>query len=136
MNKLQLERHKKMIENDLRLRQAKHRIVREDFFVNSDDRYDDLDQATRDNDQSMSMRMSNKDNLYIKKLKDALLRVGEGTYGICEDCGSEIELNRLKARLTATKCVSCKEDEERQELLTATGRKHKSLGESFSKQYA
>jgi DnaK suppressor protein len=37
----------------------------------------------------------------------ALARVGDGTYGVCEDCGRGIPSGRLDARPTATRCVDC-----------------------------
>lgn len=111
------------------------RVIREDFTVNNDDRYDEVDQATTDVEQSMRMRLRNREILYLKKIDEALLRIEDGIFGECEVCENDIELRRLEARPTATLCVSCKEDEERKEVLTAAGRKHKSLGETFSRSY-
>lgn len=112
------------------------RVVREDFSVCADDRYDEIDQATTDIEQSMRMRLLNRETLYIKKIEEALKRIEEGTFGECEDCGEDIEVRRLEARPTATLCVSCKEEEERREGLTAAGREHKSLGATFSRKFA
>src|SRR3954462_11436643 len=112
------------------------RVVREDFEVCPDDRYDEIDQATTDIEQSMRMRLRNREVLYIKKVDEALERIEDGTFGECEDCGEDIELKRLEARPTATLCVSCKEEQERKEVLTAAGRQHKSMGETFSRRYA
>ena len=39
----------------------------------------------------------------------ALERMGEGTYGICEQCGREIALERLDALPSTRLCVSCKQ---------------------------
>jgi DnaK suppressor protein len=112
------------------------RVLREDFSVCADDRYDEIDQATTDIEQSMRMRLRNREILFIKKIQDALGRIDEGSFGECEDCGEDIELRRLEARPTATLCVSCKEEQERREILTASGREHKSLGTSFSRRFA
>ncbi|MBC7690360.1 MAG: TraR/DksA C4-type zinc finger protein [Methylotenera sp.] len=111
-------------------------IVRDEFSVNSDDRYDEIDQASTDMEQAMRMRLCNREVIFVKKIDEALKRIEEGTFGECEECGEDIELRRLEARPTATLCVSCKEEEERRETLTAAGREHKSLGETFSKRYA
>ena len=112
------------------------RVLREDFSVCPDDRYDEIDQATTDIEQAMRMRLRNREILYIKKIEEALKRIEEGTFGECEECGEDIELRRLEARPTATLCVSCKEEEERREILTAAGREHKSLGDTFSRKFA
>lgn len=112
------------------------KVVREDFTVCADDRYDEIDQATVDIEQSMRMRLRNRETLYIKKVDEALRRIEDGTFGECEECGEDIEIRRLEARPTATLCVGCKEDQERKEILTAAGREHKSLGASFSRRLA
>ena len=40
-------------------------------------------------------------------IKNALLKIGKGTYGKCERCGKQIEVGRLLAMPTATYCLSC-----------------------------
>ncbi len=45
-----------------------------------------------------------------KKLQNiikALQKIAEGTYGICEKCQQEIDLNRLKASPSAKNCLKC-----------------------------
>ena len=112
------------------------RVVREDFAICEDDRYDEVDLAATDIEQSMRMRLRNRETLYIKKMDEALKRIEDGTFGECEDCGEDIELRRLEARPTATLCVFCKEEQEKREVLTAWGREHKSLGTAFSRKFA
>jgi len=136
MRKETVKRFKKLFENEKNKTIFNDRILRDDFSVNADDRYDEIDQATTDVEQSMRMRLCNREVLYLKKLDDALARIEDGTFGECDDCGEDIELKRLEARPTATLCVSCKEDQERKEIHTAVGREHKSLGESFSRRFA
>lgn len=136
MNKKSLKKFQKVFEEQRHSILYNDRILREDFSVNSDDRYDEVDQATTDIEQSMRMRLRNRELLYIRKIEDALKRIADGTFGECETCGEDIELRRLEARPTATLCVACKEEEERSEVLTAAGRQHKSLGEVFAQQGA
>lgn len=136
MNKEKLKKFKKVFEKQRTSILFNDRVVREDFSVCSDDRYDEIDQATTDIEQSMRMRLRNREVLYIKKVDEALKRIEEGTFGECENCGEDIELRRLEARPTATLCVSCKEEQERKEMFTSLGREHKSLGDSFSRKFA
>lgn len=136
MNKEKMKKFKKLFESQRKSVLFNDRIVREDFGVCADDRYDEIDQATTDIEQSMRMRLRNRESLYIKKLDEALKRIEDGCFGECESCGEDIELRRLEARPTATLCVSCKEEQERKEVLTAHGRESKSLGETFSRKYA
>jgi DnaK suppressor protein len=136
MNKEKLKKFKRIFEAQRQSLLFNDRIVREDFGVNSDDRYDEIDQATTDVEQSMRMRLRNRESLYIKKVDEALLRIEEGNFGECDECGEDIELRRLEARPTATLCVSCKEDQERKEAVSIYGRESKSMGEAFSRKYA
>ncbi len=134
MRKETLKKFKRIFEGQRKqLLFAGAKVVREDFGVNSDDRFDEIDQASTDVDKEMRMRLCNREMLYLKKLESALKRIEDGLFGLCDECNEDIELRRLEARPTANLCVSCKEEQERKEGLTAAGRKHKSLGESFSR---
>ena len=133
MKKSVLNRFKKVFEAQKHGILFNDRVLREDFSVNNDDRLDEIDQATTDVEQSMRMRLRNREILYLKKVDEALLRIEEGSFGECDSCGSDIEVRRLEVRPTATLCIACKEEEERKEVLTAVGRQHKSLGDTFSR---
>jgi DnaK suppressor protein len=136
VNKERLKKFKRIFEAQRKSLLFNDKIVRDDFSVNADDRYDEIDQATTDIEQSMRMRLRNRESLYLKKVDEALKRIAEGSFGECEECGEDIELRRLEARPTATLCVACKEDQEKKEILTASGREHKSLGQAFSRKFA
>lgn len=43
----------------------------------------------------------------LHKVERALARVDDGSYGICESCGSEIPMARLEVLPYATMCVTC-----------------------------
>ncbi|WP_169336963.1 TraR/DksA family transcriptional regulator [Amphritea japonica] len=55
----------------------------------------------------------------ILECKSALHRIEDGRYGGCENCGEEIELNRLMANPVAVLCVGC---QSRYELYRAGGK--------------
>jgi len=132
MNKTNLKKFQKIFEEQKKSLLFNDRIISEEYNLNNDDRFDEVDQAASDIEQSMRLRLRNREILYLKKINNALDRIADGSFGECDSCGEDIEIRRLMARPTATLCVACKEDEERQEVLTALGRKHKSLGESIS----
>ncbi len=48
----------------------------------------------------------------IENIKEALGRLDEGLYGLCERCGQKINPERLKILPDTTLCVSCKREEE------------------------
>ncbi|MBN2060894.1 MAG: RNA polymerase-binding protein DksA [Deltaproteobacteria bacterium] len=77
---------------------------------------DPADRATLESDRNFTLRIRDRERKLIGKIKDALERIENGTYGICESCGEEISEKRLKARPVTTLCIDCKkkqEDEER-----------------------
>ncbi len=73
---------------------------------------DPSDRATAESDRSFTLRIRDRERKLITKIQDALKRMDDGEYGICEECGEEISLARLKARPVTTLCVSCKARQE------------------------
>ena len=67
-----------------------------------------LDQATFEADRSFRLRMQDRENKLIRKIIQSLSRIEDGTFGICEVCGGEISIERLKARPVTTYCIACK----------------------------
>jgi len=49
----------------------------------------------------------------VRSIEEALLRIDEGEYGVCEECEEEIPLGRLKVLPFARLCVKCKSDLEK-----------------------
>ena len=121
MKKDQLRKFKKLFETQRNAIQVNHNsIICEDFRICPEDRYDEADQARADIEQAIRMQLKNREAAHIKRIEDALRRIEEGSFGLCEECDEDIELKRLEARPTATLCVACKEDQERREILTAS----------------
>ena len=50
-------------------------------------------------------RLRDKEKLLA--IEEALEKIREGTYGVCEECGDEIGAGRLKAMPLAKLCVTC-----------------------------
>ena len=73
---------------------------------------DPLDRANREQDFNLELRARDRERKLIKKIEQALDSLESGEYGYCEDCGTEIGVQRLDARPTATKCIDCKTFEE------------------------
>ncbi|RKX59367.1 MAG: RNA polymerase-binding protein DksA [Thermodesulfobacteriota bacterium] len=76
---------------------------------------DAIDQATRESDLAFELRLRDREQKLLKKIDKALKKIEEGTYGICEACGAEIDEKRLMARPEATLCIECKRAQERME---------------------
>lgn len=73
------------------------------------------DQASAEEDQRFSMRIMEREQNLLKKVNEALERMKNQTYGICEQCGENIPYKRLKARPVTTFCIECKTVQEQKE---------------------
>jgi RNA polymerase-binding protein DksA len=71
----------------------------------------DVGSTTLERDHEMSLANNARDML--DQIERALVKIEDGTYGVCESCGNAIGKGRLQAFPRATLCVSCKEREER-----------------------
>lgn len=78
------------------------------------------DQATAEQDQSLNIRMRGREQKLLVKIEGALERITNGTYGVCEECGEQIAMERLKARPVTTLCIECKTEQEAQEAMEIT----------------
>lgn len=76
---------------------------------------DDIDVSLEERQRAMELKLLGRQNFMLKKIDNALFKIKNGTFGICEECDGNIELNRLRARPVATQCIACKEEEERGE---------------------
>jgi DnaK suppressor protein len=78
-------------------------------LVRSDDvASDPIDKAALEADRNYTLRIRDRESHLIKKIKTAIIKIGEGSFGICESCGEEIALARLMARPVAAHCIQCK----------------------------
>jgi len=73
---------------------------------------DPTDRASLEADRNFMLRIRDRESKLIKKVKNALQRIENGTFGICEKCGEEINIERLKARPVTAQCIDCKTKEE------------------------
>jgi DnaK suppressor protein len=73
---------------------------------------DPTDRASMESNRNSMLRMRDRDRKLIFKIQQALQRLNDGEYGICEECGEEIGIERLKARPVTTLCIDCKSNQE------------------------
>ena len=73
---------------------------------------DPTDRASLESDRNFMLRIRDREHKLIKKIKKALARIENGTFGVCDTCGEDISIARLKARPVTTQCIDCKTKEE------------------------
>jgi DnaK suppressor protein len=76
---------------------------------------DPTDRATLEEERGFELRLRDRDRKLIKKIKEALQRIDDGTFGVCSECSQKIGEARLRLRPVTTLCLECKEEEERRE---------------------
>jgi DnaK suppressor protein len=74
---------------------------------------DIYDQASSERDRELGLLLGDREREKIHSIDEALLRISEGDYGICEECDEDIPLGRLKAMPFTRHCVKCKSDLEK-----------------------
>jgi DnaK suppressor protein len=75
------------------------------------------DQASAETDRNFMLRLRGREQRLLKKIDEAISRIENGTFGICDDCGNEIDIKRLEARPVTTMCIECKTLQEEEEKL-------------------
>jgi len=76
---------------------------------------DEADVAASALNQSVAMKMRDRERTLLLKIEQALNRIADGSFGVCDGCEEPIEPKRLQARPMADLCIRCKEAQEREE---------------------
>lgn len=86
--------------------------------IPQDESPDFADQASMETESIIIFRIRERESRFIRKINDALMRLEDGTFGMCQGCGGEISVRRLMIRPIATLCITCKENQETEEKLS------------------
>lgn len=120
MKKKDLEKFaKRLVEEKTKLLTRTERNKKEDITLNPEDLADEVDLASSELNQSVALRLRDRERLLLHKIEIALSKIDTGTFGVCEGCEEPIEVKRLEARPVAELCIRCKEAQERKEKIYA-----------------
>jgi len=86
------------------------------------ERGDEGDDSFADIIADMDISMVTRDVDELRDVEAARVRLADGTYGVCSDCGNEIADERLLAYPTAKRCIICQTAYERRRSTTAPAR--------------
>jgi len=78
---------------------------------------DPNDRASLESDRNFELRIRDRERKLIMKMQEAIKRMDDGVFGICEVCGGLISEKRLMARPVTTLCIDCKMKQEKMEKL-------------------
>jgi DnaK suppressor protein len=81
---------------------------------NKDEGMDTYDLASEERDREINFILSDRERMKIRQIDDALGRIDDGSYGVCESCGLEVAEERLEAMPFTRLCRDCQQDQERE----------------------
>ena len=61
----------------------------------SPEKGDEIDLSQEDRQRELDLKLLGRQNFMLKKIDNALFQIKNGTFGICEECDGEIEMNRF-----------------------------------------
>jgi DnaK suppressor protein len=73
---------------------------------------DEIDTASQNSEKEMYFELVANDRITLDAINDAIVKMEENTYGICEGCNNNILLERLKAIPWTKYCIQCQEKTE------------------------
>ncbi len=110
-----LEFFRKILESRLNALLGGARATMTEMIEGDEAFADPTDRAAAESDRAFLLRIRDRERKLIAKIQEALRRIDDGTYGICETCGEEIGQKRLEARPVTTQCIDCKSEAEQRE---------------------
>lgn len=117
MDQKDLEFFRKLLNQMLEEAQQKGDVTLEEMTDSNEVFADPADRATAESDRAFTLRIRDRERRLIRKIQSALQRIDDGSYGICDECGEDIGVARLKARPVTRLCINCKAKQEEDETL-------------------
>jgi len=119
LNKRNLQRFKKLLlEQRKQLQGNQKKALTGDVHVDPDDFPDEIDSASSEVNLQFTGRLREREQGLLAKVDAALLKIEDGTFGQCANCGEDVGVARLKARPVAVLCIECKSEQEKLERRT------------------
>ena len=78
------------------------------------DGMDTYDLASEERDREISFILGDRERGKLQAIEDALARIEDRSYGVCEECESDIAPGRLEALPFTRLCVSCQSEQEKE----------------------
>lgn len=83
---------------------------------------DSIDQSNSEEMLSTTLRLRDREQKLLNKIRAAIARLEDGTIDECEECGEPIGFRRLLARPVTTQCIECKQSAEEREVRGSSDR--------------
>jgi DnaK suppressor protein len=118
MNQTDLNKYKAMLEAKQAELSAGLRN-REDIAIEKTP--DAIDEVQLAGERELAIRNLDRESNLLRNVKGALVRVADGSYGICMHCEEDIKTKRLDAVPWTKYCIKCQEAADRHEFEAESG---------------
>jgi DnaK suppressor protein len=105
--------YKRLTDTKAKLIDESQATLRTEREGNRDDCLDSSDLASEETGRELSTILSARERTKIEQINDALTRISDGNYGLCDSCGFEIAEARLTAVPFTRRCCDCQQEQER-----------------------
>jgi RNA polymerase-binding transcription factor len=110
LTKAQLNHYKRILENKaLELRSTMLTPAAASIVARREEPFDSADLSMQSHEEWLFLNRNSLDVALLRQIQEALARIQEQTYGICQECEIAISSKRLEAVPWATCCVRCQD---------------------------
>ena len=82
---------------------------------------DAIDEVQLAGERELAIRNLDRESSLLRNVKGALVRIADGSYGVCMHCEEDIKIKRLDAVPWTKYCIKCQEAADRHEFESDTG---------------
>lgn len=112
MNKRELKKFEKLLFAERQHLSEGIRRIEEDTLEGSErettgDLSSFAETGTDNNERETALRVASGESDWLRDVSEALVRIEDGTYGVCEGCETEIPQKRLEVYPSARHCIEC-----------------------------
>ena len=101
---------------DARLREVMPVMLRLDSCLKEErehkDPVDEVELTARMSEKQRVAQIQHRTQRLVQEIREAIRRLKSGDFGICAECGMDIEIERLKVQPMTTLCIHCKREME------------------------
>ncbi len=110
MNSTELQFFKEFLLNQKSSILNKSSEFKSEARIRGDSGSDEVEVVSNELSLNLAIHLHERDRSVLYQIERALAKLEDGEYGICEGCGADIQVKRLKARPFTNLCIECAEE--------------------------
>ena len=105
---LLLQKHREILQELGYIKEVSVDTTKENYGIDTSYSTHMADHGTDEQEREKSFYHASRENKHLLHIEEALMRIENGTFGICMCCEKEIPIERLEAVPHTKLCVPCK----------------------------